>query len=96
MELPEGYEKFLKVHHGKNIPSKTHCVLLLRALYGLVYAACHWYKKITSILGKLDFYHHLLILVFTLRKLKAMKLLLMSSYMLMMELFLVHQILLSK
>jgi Reverse transcriptase (RNA-dependent DNA polymerase) len=29
MEFPEGYEKFLKENHGKNISSKTHCVLLL-------------------------------------------------------------------
>jgi hypothetical protein len=50
MEFPEGYEKFLKEHHGKDISSKTYCVLLLRALYGLVQAACQWYKKITSIL----------------------------------------------
>ena len=56
MEFPEGYEKFLKEHHGKNISSKTHCVLLLRALYGLVQAARQWYKKITSIFGKLDFH----------------------------------------
>jgi Reverse transcriptase (RNA-dependent DNA polymerase) len=56
MEFPEGYEKFLKEHHGKNISSKTHCVLLLQALYGLVQAVCQWYKKITSIFGKLDFH----------------------------------------
>jgi Reverse transcriptase (RNA-dependent DNA polymerase) len=41
MEFPEGYE--------------TQCVLLLRALYGLVQTACQWYKNITSIFGKLDF-----------------------------------------
>jgi Reverse transcriptase (RNA-dependent DNA polymerase) len=29
MEIPEGYEKLLKEHHGKNISSKTQCVLLL-------------------------------------------------------------------
>jgi Reverse transcriptase (RNA-dependent DNA polymerase) len=56
MEFPEGYEKFLKENHGKNISSKTHCVLLLRALYGLVQAAHQWYKKISSIFGKLDFH----------------------------------------
>jgi Reverse transcriptase (RNA-dependent DNA polymerase) len=44
MDFPEGYEKFLKEHHGK-----THCVLLLQALHGLVQAARQWYKKITSI-----------------------------------------------
>jgi hypothetical protein len=49
MEFPEGYEKsFVKEHHGKTISSMTHCVLLLRDLDGLVQAACHWYKKITS------------------------------------------------
>jgi Reverse transcriptase (RNA-dependent DNA polymerase) len=56
MEFPEGYEKFLKAYHGKNISSKTHCVLLLQALYGLVQTACQWYKTITSIFGKLDFH----------------------------------------
>jgi Reverse transcriptase (RNA-dependent DNA polymerase) len=56
MEFTEGYEKVLKEHHGKNISSKTHCVLLLRALYGSVQAAHQWYKKITSIFGKLSFH----------------------------------------
>jgi Reverse transcriptase (RNA-dependent DNA polymerase) len=56
MEFPEGHEKLLKEHHGKNISSKTHCVLLLRALYGLVQAACQWYKTITSTFGELDFH----------------------------------------
>jgi Reverse transcriptase (RNA-dependent DNA polymerase) len=56
MEFPEGYEKFLKEHHGKSISSKTHCVLLLRALYDLVQAAHQWYKKNTFIFGELDFH----------------------------------------
>jgi Reverse transcriptase (RNA-dependent DNA polymerase) len=55
IQFPEGYEKFLIEHHGKHISSKTHCVLLLQALYGLVQAARQSYKKITSIFGKLDF-----------------------------------------
>jgi Reverse transcriptase (RNA-dependent DNA polymerase) len=29
MEFTEGYKNFLKENHGKNISSKTHCVLLL-------------------------------------------------------------------
>jgi Reverse transcriptase (RNA-dependent DNA polymerase) len=45
----------LKEHNGKNISGTTHCVLLLQALYGLVQAACQWYKQITSIFGILDF-----------------------------------------
>jgi Reverse transcriptase (RNA-dependent DNA polymerase) len=56
LDFPEGYEKFLEEHHGKYFSSKTHCVLLLWALYGLVQAARQWYKKITSIFGKLDFH----------------------------------------
>jgi Reverse transcriptase (RNA-dependent DNA polymerase) len=56
MEFLEGYEKFFKEPHGKNISNKTHCVLLPQALYGLVQAACQWNKKITSIFGKLDFH----------------------------------------
>jgi Reverse transcriptase (RNA-dependent DNA polymerase) len=56
MEFPEGYEKFLKEHHVKNISRKAHCVLLLQALYGLVQAARQLYKKITSIFGR--FYFH--------------------------------------
>jgi hypothetical protein len=56
MEFPEGYEKFLKEHHGKNISSKTHCVFLLPAIYGLVQAARQRYKEITSYFGKLDFH----------------------------------------
>jgi Reverse transcriptase (RNA-dependent DNA polymerase) len=84
MEFPEWYEKILKENHGKNISSKTHCVLVLQALYGLVQAVCQWYKKITSSFGKLDFHPSPV-------DPQAMNLLLISSYILMMELFMVHQ-----
>jgi hypothetical protein len=39
----------------KNISAKDHCLLLLKSLYGLVQAACQWYKKIADIFAKLDF-----------------------------------------
>ena len=63
MEFPEGYEKFLKEHHGKNISSKTHCVLLLRALYGLFKQLVNGIKRLPLFLVNWIFIHHLLILV---------------------------------
>jgi hypothetical protein len=39
MEFPQGYEEFLKEKHNKMIDSSTHCLRLLKALYGLVQAA---------------------------------------------------------
>jgi Reverse transcriptase (RNA-dependent DNA polymerase) len=56
MEFPEGYEQYLKDVKGRLCSSSEHCVLLLRALYGLVQAARQWYKKITDIFGKLHFF----------------------------------------
>jgi Reverse transcriptase (RNA-dependent DNA polymerase) len=56
MEFPEGYKMYLKEVLGKTYSSQEHCVMLLRALYGLVQAARQWYKKITSIFGKLNFF----------------------------------------
>jgi Reverse transcriptase (RNA-dependent DNA polymerase) len=56
MEFQEGYEKYLKEVLGKIYSSQEHCVMLLRALYGLVQAAQQWYKKITSIFGQLNFF----------------------------------------
>jgi hypothetical protein len=80
MEFPEGYDKVLKEHHSKNISSKTRCVLLLRALYGFVQAARQWYKKITSIFGKLDFHPSPADpCLYIMKVLKAMNLLLISS-----------------
>jgi len=57
MEFPEGYDRYLREvlkkygYHGS-----THCLLLKKALYGLVQAACQWYKRITEIFGKLNFH----------------------------------------
>ena len=56
MEFPDGYEDYLKIERGENYSSEEYCLLLRMALYGLVQAARQWYKKITSLFGKLDFF----------------------------------------
>jgi hypothetical protein len=56
MEFPDGYEEFLKLEKGEVYGANEHCLLLIMALYGLVQAARQWYKKITSLFAKLNFF----------------------------------------
>jgi Reverse transcriptase (RNA-dependent DNA polymerase) len=55
MDFPEGYTEYL-LEKGLKYSSQENCVLLLRALYGLVQAARQWWKKITEFFAKLNFF----------------------------------------
>lgn len=54
MEFPEGYEEYL-FEKGARFESKRYCLLLKKALYGLVQAARQWWKKITEVLNSIGF-----------------------------------------
>ncbi|HSN67551.1 MAG TPA: reverse transcriptase domain-containing protein [Fusibacter sp.] len=56
MELPEGYDKYVKETHNQNIRKDTHCVLLKKALYGLVQAARQWWKKFKDVMATIGFH----------------------------------------
>ena len=56
MYFPEGYERFLKENLGLNYSSTEYCLLLEKALYGLVQAARQWWKRMTEIMKKLGFF----------------------------------------
>jgi hypothetical protein len=56
MELPEGYSKYVKEKHNMIIDERTHCVLLKKALYGLVQAARQWWKKFKEVMASIRFY----------------------------------------
>jgi hypothetical protein len=43
--FPEVYKSFLKELMGQDFSAEDHCLLLEKALYGLVQAARQWWKK---------------------------------------------------
>jgi len=55
MELPDGYIEYLQKVHNLFISKLTHCVKLLKALYGLVQAARQWWKKFKEVMAALSF-----------------------------------------
>jgi Reverse transcriptase (RNA-dependent DNA polymerase) len=56
MEIPEGYPKYLLETHNRVIDPKTHCLLLTKAIYGLVQAARQWWKKFKEVLLSLGYH----------------------------------------
>jgi hypothetical protein len=42
MAIPEGYERYVKEQHNKDINTKKHCLKLTKAIYGLIQAARKW------------------------------------------------------
>ena len=56
MAFPDGYELFLQEKFGLTYSSTEYCLLLEKALYGLVQAARQWWKKMTEIMKKLGFF----------------------------------------
>ena len=56
MHFPQGYEKFLAQKLGLNYSATEYCLLLEKALYGLVQAARQWWKKMTEVMKKLGFF----------------------------------------
>jgi Reverse transcriptase (RNA-dependent DNA polymerase) len=56
MEIPEGYPKYLLETHNRVIDPKTHCLLLTKAIYGLLQAARQWWKKFKEVLLSLGYH----------------------------------------
>jgi Reverse transcriptase (RNA-dependent DNA polymerase) len=56
MELPEGYSRFRKERHIEDIDRTKHCLLLTKAIYGLVQAARQWWKKFKGVLSTLGYH----------------------------------------
>ena len=56
MEFPDGYEEYLKVERKIYARQSENCVLLLKALYGLVQAARQWWKKMTQVMLSIGFH----------------------------------------
>jgi hypothetical protein len=50
MAIAEGYEKYVKEKHKKDIDTNAHCLKLTKAIYGLVQAARQWWKKFKEVL----------------------------------------------
>ena len=55
MEMPAGYEKYLKENGKGDFDPKIWCVALHKSIYGLVQAARQWWKKFKEALEKQGF-----------------------------------------
>jgi hypothetical protein len=55
MAIPEGYERYVKEKHKKNINTKTHCLKLKKSIYGFVQRARQWWKNFKEVLETLNF-----------------------------------------
>jgi hypothetical protein len=55
MDISEGYERNAKEKHNKDNNTNTHCLKLTMALYGLVQAVRHWWKKLKEVLATLNY-----------------------------------------
>jgi hypothetical protein len=49
MDIPEGYEIYVKEKQNKNINNNTHHLKMTNAFYGLVQASIQWWKKIKEV-----------------------------------------------
>jgi hypothetical protein len=55
MTFPDGYERYLREVRNEYFSSQDYCLLLEKALYGLVQAARQWWKKMTQVMLTLKF-----------------------------------------
>jgi hypothetical protein len=55
MVIPEGYDRYVKEKHNKDINTDTHCLKVTKAIYGLVQAAIQWWKKFKEVLATIKF-----------------------------------------
>jgi Reverse transcriptase (RNA-dependent DNA polymerase) len=56
MNFPYGYSDFLQEQCHKVVSPTDHCLLLEKALYGLVQEARQWWKRVTTFIKKLHFF----------------------------------------
>jgi len=56
MDFPDGYQEYIYERRKAIEKAAEYCVLLTKALYGLVQAARQWWKKITETFKKIGFY----------------------------------------
>jgi L-rhamnose mutarotase len=56
MAFPDGYSQFLQHKFQLVYSSTEYCLLLEKALYGLVQAAQQWWKRMNNFMKKLGFF----------------------------------------
>jgi hypothetical protein len=55
MEIPDGYQKYVMDKHKRRINPATECLILKKAIYGLVQAARQWWKKFKGVLADMQY-----------------------------------------
>jgi hypothetical protein len=56
MRIPDGYVRYMKEVHNKNIDPTTHVLLLKMAINGLVRAARQWWKQFKEVMAGCNYY----------------------------------------
>jgi hypothetical protein len=55
MYILEGYERYVKEMHVKDIHTNANCLKMTKAIYGIVQASRQWWKKLKDALAALNY-----------------------------------------
>jgi Reverse transcriptase (RNA-dependent DNA polymerase) len=88
MRIPDGYVRYMKEVHNRDIDLLTHVLHLKKAINGLVQAARQWWKKFREVMAGCNYYPSKADPCLFMKKVKDDEPMSFGSFMLMMEVLL--------